>query len=104
MPPHAQGAGPREVAERIAALGGPPARMAHLFLAAGLPSRAVPYVLPAVETAGALGAYRDALSLIDAVRQYAGPASCRRLLARRGDLLKALGDPAAVAAYRRRCR
>ena len=49
----------REVAERLAAPGAPPARVAHLFLAAGLPSRAVPYVLRAVETAGALGAYRD---------------------------------------------
>ncbi len=65
----------REVAERIAGLGGPPARMAHLFVAAGLRSRAVPYVLRAVETAGALGAYRDGLAMIDAV---SGPRRRRR--------------------------
>ena len=52
-----------------------------------------------METAGALGAYRDALALIDAVREHAGPADLPRLLARRGDLLMALGDPEAVAAY-----
>lgn len=89
----------RDVAERIAALGGPPARMAHLFVGAGLYSRAVPYALRAVETAGALGAYRDALTLLDAVRDHAGPQELPRLLARRGDLLQALGDPDAVTAY-----
>ncbi len=89
----------REVAERIAELGGPPARMAHLFIEAGLASRAVPYVLRAVETAGALGAYRDALTMVDAVRHHTDQAELPRLLARRGDLLNALGDPGAVAAY-----
>ena len=47
--------------------------MAHLFVAAGLPSRAVPYALRAMETAGALGAYRDGLGMIEAVRDHAGP-------------------------------
>ena len=69
------------MAERIAELGGPPARMAHLFVAAGLRSRAVPYALRAVETAGALGAYRDGLAMIDAVREHADaddlPAAAR---------------------------
>ena len=73
--------------------------MARLFIEAGLSSRAVPYVLRAVETAGALGAYRDALSMIDAVRDHAGPDDLPRLLSRRGDLLSALGDPEAVTAY-----
>jgi tetratricopeptide (TPR) repeat protein len=52
-----------------------------------------------VETAGALGAYRDGLSMIEAVRDHAGPEQLPRLLARRGDLLQALGDPGAVEAY-----
>ena len=52
-----------------------------------------------METAGALGAYRDGLALIDAVRAHAGPDELPTLLARRGDLLLALGDPGAVAAY-----
>ena len=51
----------REAAERFAVIGAPPARVAHYYLAAGLPSRAAPYVARAVETAGALGAYRDGL-------------------------------------------
>jgi DNA-binding SARP family transcriptional activator/tetratricopeptide (TPR) repeat protein len=99
IPPSRRAEAWREVAERISQLGGPPARMAHLFVAAGLTSRAVPYALRAVETAGALGAYRDGLGMIDAVREHAGPDELPRLLARRGDLLNALGDPGAVAAY-----
>ena len=53
----------------------------------------------AVEIAGALGAYRDALALVDGVREHAGPEHLPVLLARRGDLLMALGDPGAVEAY-----
>jgi DNA-binding SARP family transcriptional activator/tetratricopeptide (TPR) repeat protein len=99
VPAHRRASIQRDVAERIAQLGGSPVRLAHLFLAAGLPSRAVPYVVRAVETAGALGAYRDALALVDAVRDHADPEDLPRLLARRGDLLQALGDPEAIAAY-----
>jgi len=99
MPPHVELVARREVAVRLAELGAPPGRVAHQYLAAGMPSRAVPFVLRAVETAGALGAYRDALALIDLVRQHTGPGDLPRLLARRGDLLMALGDPETVAAY-----
>ncbi|HEX6249415.1 MAG TPA: AAA family ATPase [Nocardioidaceae bacterium] len=99
MPAHDQAAARQYVAERLAALGAAPARVAHQFLAAGQPSRAIPFVLPAVETAGALGAYRDALVLVDAVREHASGEALSRLLARRGDLLMAVGDPEAVAAY-----
>jgi ATP/maltotriose-dependent transcriptional regulator MalT len=52
-----------------------------------------------VEVAGALGAYRDALTLVDGVRDHAGPDHLPGLLARRGDLLMALGEPGAVEAY-----
>ncbi len=99
IPPNRRAVARREVAERIAELGGPPARMAHLFVSAGLTSRAVPYALRAVETAGALGAYRDGLAMIEAVRDHAASDELPRLLARRGDLLNALGDPDAVEAY-----
>ena len=71
--PPASAAARREAAEQLAALGASPARVAHQFIAAGLPSRAVPYVLRTVETAGALGVYRDALTLLDAVQAHAGP-------------------------------
>jgi hypothetical protein len=100
MPPHLHAAARQEVAERLAGLGAAPGRVAHQFLAAGQPQRAIPYVLPAVETAGALGAYRDALDLVDAVRPYATGDDLGRLLARRGDLLLAMGDPGSVSAYR----
>jgi DNA-binding SARP family transcriptional activator len=99
VPSHRRAGLLRDVAEQIAALGGSPSRLAHLFVAAGLYSRAVPYVVRAVETAGALGAYRDALTMIDAVRDHAPPDLLPHLLARRGDLLQALGDPDAVSAY-----
>ena len=91
----------REIAERLAELGAHPARVAHQFLAADLPRRAVPYVVRAVDAAGALGAYRDALALIDGVLEHATGEDLTRLLARRGDLLMAVGDPAAVTAYLR---
>ena len=59
----------------------------------GPPVQAVPYVRSAVETAGALGAYRDGLALVDAVRHTPASEALPRLLARRGDLLMAPGDP-----------
>ncbi len=99
VPSHRRAAALRDVAERMAELGAPPVRLAHLFVAAGLHSRAVPYALRGVEMSGALGAYRDALTMIDAVRDHASPDDLPRLLARRGDLLQALGDPGAVSAY-----
>jgi DNA-binding SARP family transcriptional activator/tetratricopeptide (TPR) repeat protein len=100
MPHSVAMAARRDVAERLAELGAAPGRIAHQYVAAGLPRRAVPFVVRAVEVAGALGAYRDALSLIEAVRDHAGAEDLPRLLARRGDLLMALGDPEAVTAYR----
>ena len=90
----------RLVAERLAELGTPPARIANLFVASGHPSLAVPYARPAIESAGALGAYRDALALLDVVVDHAPEEDRAHLLARRGDLLTALADPAAVDAYR----
>jgi tetratricopeptide (TPR) repeat protein len=99
LPPHQRSRGHQRVAEALTSLDRPPGRVAHHYLAAGLPSRAVPYVVRAVETAGALGAFRDALTLVDGVREHAGPVHLPVLLARRADLLMALGDPAAVAAY-----
>jgi len=90
----------REVAERLAALDTPPSRVAHLFVASGHPMQAIPYARPAIETAGALGAYRDGLALLDAVVDHSVGKDRAHLLARRGDLLLALADPTAVDAYR----
>lgn len=99
QPPHERSAARQLVAERLAALGAAPARVAHQFIAAGQPLQAIPYVLPAVETAGALGAYRDALALVEAVRGHASGEALAHLLARRGDLLMAMGDPGSLSAY-----
>ena len=99
LPAHEEPAAHRAAAEALVQTNAPPGRVAWQFLKAGSPTRAVPYALRAVETAGALGAYRDGLALIDAVRAHAGPDELPTLLARRGDLLLALGDPGAVAAY-----
>jgi DNA-binding SARP family transcriptional activator/tetratricopeptide (TPR) repeat protein len=99
LPSHEEPAARRAAGEALVQTNAPPGRVARQFLNAGLPSRAVPYALRAVETAGALGAYRDALDLIEAVRPHAGPDELPTLLARRGDLLLALGDPEAVAVY-----
>ncbi len=100
MPAHLRSVARQEVAAQLAALGAAPARVAHQYLEAGRPALAVPFVLPAVESAGALGAYRDALALVQAVLEHATGDDLGHLRARRGDLLMALGDPEAVAAYR----
>jgi DNA-binding SARP family transcriptional activator/tetratricopeptide (TPR) repeat protein len=99
LPPHQEPAARRAVAEALVRTNAAPGRVAWQYLKAGLPNKAVSYALPAVDTAGALGAYRDALALLDAVRPHAGPTELPKLLARRGDLLLALGDPGAVGAY-----
>ena len=54
----------------------------------------------AAETASVVGAYRDALALVDAARPYASGAHRARALSLRADLLTAIGDPMAGPAYR----
>jgi DNA-binding SARP family transcriptional activator/tetratricopeptide (TPR) repeat protein len=100
IPPAQQRSFHHQAASRLRAIGATPARIAHHLIAAGLPSDAVPYVLQAVETEAAVGAYRDALSLVEAVREHASPADHARLLALRADLLSAIGDRATIVAYR----
>ena len=99
LTPHRRRAMHRICAERLAALDASPARIGHHLLAAGDPAAAVPHVLRAAETAAAIGAYRDALSLVDSIRAAADGAAGRRALALRADLLAAIGDPAAMSAY-----
>src|SRR6478672_1275167 len=98
--PHERSRAGCEVAERLSDLDTPPSRLAHLFVASGHPVQALPYARAAIETAGALGAYRDGLALLDAVVDHASGTDRAHLLARRGDLLMALADPTAVEAYR----
>ena len=49
-------------------LGASAARIGHHLLESGAAAEAVPYLLRAAETEAAIGAYRDALALVDAVR------------------------------------
>ncbi|WP_241834808.1 ATP-binding protein [Pseudofrankia asymbiotica] len=100
LAPHRLRMAHREVADRLAAAGGPAGRVGHHLVQAGERARAVPFVLRAVETAAALGAYRDALTRLDEVREYATGADAAALAALRADLLVALADPSAPDAYR----
>jgi DNA-binding SARP family transcriptional activator len=100
LPQHRLRALHRDAARGLARLGASPARVGHHLLRAGDPGAATPHLLAAADTAAALGAYRDALDLVESVRPHASGADRARLLALRADLLVAVGDPGAVAAYR----
>ncbi|MGI8329548.1 ATP-binding protein [Actinomadura scrupuli] len=99
--PHRARALHRACAQRLIALGASPARIGHHLLAAGEPGTAVPYVLRAAETEAAVGAYRDALTLVDSIRSVAEGPDRLRALGLHADLLAAVGDPSAITAYRR---
>jgi hypothetical protein len=88
----------RHALVRDALLADVPPHRFHLLHAGD--RQAVPYLLDAAESEAAIGAYRDALALVDAARAHVRAAHLARLSALRGDLLFALGDPDAAAAYR----
>ena len=100
VPEHRRRQVHRDTARRLIELGASPVRIGHHFLAAGAGADAVPHLVRAAETESAVGAYRDALALVDKIRPHAtGP--CRtRALSLRADLLTAIGDPMAGPAYR----
>jgi DNA-binding SARP family transcriptional activator/tetratricopeptide (TPR) repeat protein len=100
VPPHRRRRIHRDAADRLVELGASPARIGHHLLESGAGTDAVPYLLRAAETQAAVGAYRDALRLVDAVRPHAVGHERAAALALRADLLNAIGDPVAVAAYR----
>ncbi|GAA4288129.1 LuxR family transcriptional regulator [Georgenia daeguensis] len=87
-------------ARAVESAGGSAARIAHHLVEAGRPEEAVPWALTAAETHAALGAYRDALALLDRVRPAATGEQLARLLALRAALLSAAGHPDAVDAHR----
>jgi hypothetical protein len=100
LAPHRLRALHRLVAERLASIDESPARVAHHLLAAGETAAAVPHALRAAGAEGAVGAYRDALALLEPIRDAASGADAAAVAALRADLLAASGDPAAVQAYR----
>jgi len=100
VPAHRRRQVHRDTARRLVELGASPARIGHHFLAAGAGADAVPHLLSAAETESAVGAYRDALALVDAIRPHAAGPCRTRALSLRADLLTAIGDPMAGPAYR----
>ncbi|MGH3010218.1 MAG: SARP family transcriptional regulator, partial [Gaiellaceae bacterium] len=100
LSPHRQRRIHRDAASRLIELGASAARIGHHLLQSGAAGDAVPYLLRAAETEAAVGAYRDALALVEAVRPHATGAQRAAALSLRGDLLNALGDPMATSAYR----
>jgi DNA-binding SARP family transcriptional activator len=90
----------RDTARRLVELHASPARIGHHLLAGGAAADAVPHLLQAAETEAALGAYREALALADTIRAHATGPDRTRALSLRADLLTAIGDQRAGAAYR----
>ncbi len=100
LPPHRLQPLHRRAAEALRGLGASPARIGHQLLQAGDVTAAAPFLLQAARTEAAIGAYRDALALIDSVRQDVGEPERGQLLALRADMLVATGDAGAIRAYR----
>ena len=100
LPPHRLLPLHRRAAEALRGLSASPARIGHQLLQAGDVGAAAPILLQAARTEATIGAYRDALSLIDAVRADAQDPERGPMLALRADMLIATGDAGAVGAYR----
>jgi DNA-binding SARP family transcriptional activator/tetratricopeptide (TPR) repeat protein len=100
VPPHRRRQVHRDTARRLIELGASPARIGHHLVQAGAAADAVPHLVRAAETASGVGAYRDALALVEAARPHASGTDRARALSLRADLLTAIGHPMAGPAYR----
>lgn len=88
----------RQIAQRLAELDAPPALVARHWLAGGSPAEASPWLLAAAHDAMRLAAFSDALHQLEPLLAFrADHAVALRL---RAEALDAIGDPAALAAYR----
>ena len=97
VPATEQAATHAAAAERLAALGTPPARVVHHLLAAGLDQDAVPWLLRAAREAIEVGAHADALAAAE--RALAIVPRDPAFLTLRADAMDGLGDRGAPAAY-----
>ena len=98
IPPHQRLKMHRQAAQRLSELDAAPALVARHWLDGGNPRDAVPCLLAAARDAVRLAAFSDALRHLEPVLAFeAGHAEALRL---RAEALDAMGDPAAVAAYR----
>src|SRR6266545_1702271 len=89
-----------EIAARLGELGAVPAQIADLLLAAGQPVVAAPHALEAARRAAAAGLHGEVLRWAEAVREHVAGQDEADLLSLRADALAAVGDHAAVPAYR----
>ena len=90
----------RDAAQRLEALGASPARVAHHLVAAADLTAAAPHLLTAARAEAAVGAYQDALALLDAFGEHPPAGLAGEVQVLRGDMLTRLGDRRAVDAYR----
>jgi DNA-binding SARP family transcriptional activator len=98
VPPHHRLKMHRDIAAQLTDMDTPPAHVAHHWLEAGQPHHAVPWLLAAARDAIRLAAFSDALRhLAPLLAHQAGHADALRL---RAEALDAMGDPAAMGAYR----
>jgi DNA-binding winged helix-turn-helix (wHTH) protein/tetratricopeptide (TPR) repeat protein len=86
---------------RLVDRGATPAQVADLLLAAGEPAMAAPYALEAARIAAASGLQAEVLRWTEAVRDHVDDQAEPALLSLRADALAAVGDHAAVPAYRK---
>jgi len=101
LAPAARPAVMNEITARLIDLGAPPAQVADLLLAGGEPAMAAPYALEAARIAAASGLHAEVLRWTEAVRDHVDGQAEPALLALRADALAAVGDHAAVPAYRK---
>jgi DNA-binding SARP family transcriptional activator/tetratricopeptide (TPR) repeat protein len=99
VPPHKRLRIHRDAARRLAAVGAPPALVARHWVAGGSQSEASQWLVAAARDAMRLGAFNDVLDRLETLllHEPAHPEGLRL----RAEALEAIGDPAAVAAYRR---
>ena len=88
----------RQAAQRLAELDAAPAIVARHWLEGGGPREAMPWLLAAAREAARLAAFSDALRHLEPVLAF--QADHKEALRLRAEALDAMGEPAAVAAYR----
>lgn len=98
IPPHQRLKMHRHAAQRLAELDAAPALVARHCLDGGSPREAMPWLLAAARDAVRLAAFSDALRHLEPVLAFDGAHA--EALHLRAQALDAMGDPAAVAAYR----
>jgi DNA-binding winged helix-turn-helix (wHTH) protein/tetratricopeptide (TPR) repeat protein len=90
-----------EIATRLVDLGAAAAQVADRLLAVGEPAMAASYALEAARLAAASGLHAEVLRWTEAVRDHVDGQAEPVLLSLRADALAAVGDHAAVSAYRK---